>query len=252
MTLEEIHRKTVKARSVVNSGQTLSIPEIAETLNVLLIARDLSFSQEIFRQLPPQAFQRPDIAAMFLRYLVLCSEHEQAERFAADIRQSNRSLPEGSLANVIDCILNPIEDLEQLSYPEVCDYSFDLEDGHYRMTFLLECPHCHRQYKESTGWGVMVLRPSFCAWCLHPSLISPDFLVNTLKKFHIQDGKKGFRKIDDEINRIVSEWHLSEEFPPAGYYGNINVAEPLMLRVQRLLVKELYLERLIRREEITS
>ncbi len=242
MSLRSLKARARTARSRLSSGTEISLSELVSIVEDLLAAKDLSTAQQIFRQIPQSAYRQAPIVSLFLTYLVLCGETDQAARFARDLRASHPELP-GKLNETVQTILSPLPDPERLPPPEIADYSFDLDDGHYRTEMLVHCRECGIRYLEKTGWGMMVLRPSYCPRCLCVSLISPDFLIGVMRRFHRHDGGRGRRKVDGEINRVVSYWHLEEELPEAATYHGVRLAEPLMLRVQRHLVREMFLER---------
>jgi len=236
----------------LKEGNPLSLPQIVESADILLQNRDLKLAQMILKQLPQEAFNHHRIVAIFLRYLVQSGEQKQAERFASEIRRTNFVLEDKDLAALLNQILAPLPDPEELPHPLVLDYEFDLQDGHYSTTMLLECPFCGSAYVANTGWGIMILRPAVCYACLKPSLISPEFLVENFQKFHISDGNTGLREIDQQIFRTVGSWHLSDDFPMEGFKDGINLAEPLMLRIQRLLVRNIYLEKHVSTKGVTA
>jgi hypothetical protein len=132
------------------------------------------------------------------------------------------------------------------------DYAFDLHDSHYRMTLGLRCPTCGSDYLEIIGWGIMVQRPTHCAHCLEARRIHPDFLAGLLRRFHRHDGGQGFRNMDRQLFDLVNTWHLKDDFPPEGRLNGINLAEPLMLPILRLLIRGMYLERYVKAEEALS
>lgn len=230
----------------------MALPDIIDAVVALLQNKDVKEAQVIFKQLPETAYNHPRIVALFLRYLVQSGEVQQAERFAAEIRRSNPAMEDTDLAKLLNQILAPLPEPEELPDPLVLDYQFDLQDGHYSMKMLLECPYCGSAFVAKTGWGIMVLRPAFCTACLKPSLISPEFLVDVLKKYHSSDGNRGLRDIDQQIFNTVGSWHLADDFPEEGYRRGVNLGEPMMLRIQRLLVRELYLEKYINIEGAAS
>jgi hypothetical protein len=230
------------ARSLLQSGTEISLPELIPIVDILLQTKDLSTAQQVFQQLPQAAFQQAPIVALFLKYLVICGETDQVARFASELRASHPDLPE-DLKTTVERILTPLPEPEKLPSPEITDYTFNLDDGHYRTEMLLFCRNCRTRYREKTGWGMMVLRPSFCPRCLSASLISPDFLVGAMQRFHRDDGEQGFRQVDQQINRLISRWHRDDNLHEEGTYHGVQVAEPLMLRVQRWLVKEMFRER---------
>jgi hypothetical protein len=244
--LQDLQETAREAQRVLQSGAGLTPQILITCLESLLLAGDLDSVRLVLDQLPKEAFSSPPILSILLRFLVVSGDLDRAGQFASEISRDNPDLPQGELAALIDRILQAQPDLADLSEPRVADYDFDLHDSHYRLIMLLQCDYCGCNYVESTGWGLMVLRPTACRNCLESHKISPDFLVGLLQKYHTSDGQTGLRKIDDELRRLVSNWHLLDEYPESGSLDETNLADPLMWPILRELVRVIYTERYVK------
>ena len=234
-----------QAVTLLKQGGKLSLEQITDALEALLVVKDLPPLQAALQQLPQQAFTHPGIIAVYLKYLFASGDRSQAVRFAQDIRNNPNRTHNDNIENLLDCVLRPVPEQKDLQRPHLLDYAFDLDDSHYSMKLLLECSNCRQLHLEKIGWGIMILRVSFCPGCLIPVLISPDFLVETLDIYHTHDGGTGIRQIDRELYRLVSEWHLEEGYPEEGYFKDSSLAGPLMLPILRHLIRDMYLERYV-------
>ncbi|MCX6641687.1 MAG: hypothetical protein NTW14_14575 [bacterium] len=240
--IQYLESKAETARSRLASGQNLTIQDLRTALDTLLAVRDFRILNIIFRQLPPAALKQPDIAFVLLKFLFLSGNHKQALCIIEDIENQHPDYRDEKYLKLTQRIKQYPPYLSALPTPQILDYSFDVVDSHYSMKMAIHCPACDTEYLEVIGWGMMVLRPSSCPYCLSPRLLSPDFLISVLQKWHRHDGESGFRRIDEEIHNLVAGWHQSQEYPEEGLYRDINLGDLLALPIQRMLVRNMYIE----------
>lgn len=247
--ISRVGREADQARNLLRTGRGLTPDQLAWALDQLLAVRDFGFARLIFSQLPPQCYNHPQIVSAFLRSLFLWGERDKARKIAQFIEGSQPRRHNADLLKLTAVVLQPIPEMDSLPEPQLVDYAFDMHDSHYRMTLGLRCPTCGSDYLEIIGWGIMVLRPTHCAHCLEARRIHPDFLAGLLRRFHRHDGGQGFRKMDRQLLDLVNTWHQKDDFPPEGRLNGINLAEPLMLPILRMLIRGMYVERYVKAEE---
>ncbi len=223
----------------------LNPDQLAEALEKLLAVKDTKTMQTVFQQLPPDSFNNNKISSIFLRYLFASGDNQKAVYFAEKLKLGKVHASDTELAPIIEQVLKPAPSKDQLPKPNLIDYEFDLDDSHYSMKLLLKCPSCGAVHLRKIGWGVMILRVNHCPKCLKPALISPEFIAETMHKYHTDDGGEGIRQIDRELYNLVSNWHLEESYPEEGFLNGSNLAEPMMLPTLRSLIKGMYLEKYV-------
>ena len=247
-TLSRLFLEAEQDYSLLRENRNLSVERIALAMEKPLAIKNVQGLNQIFEKLPKETFSSPQILSCLLRFLFLSGEENQAKKIAQDLLKDTAEISDAGLDELVQKILREPQALESLKEPRVIDYELDLHDSHYSMNMLLICEACGCEYLEKTGWGIMILRPTYCTCCLEPRLISPDFLVSVFKKYHIHDGGDGFRKVDRELLNLVTTWHLKEDFPAEGYLDGMNLANPLVLPILRMLIRGMYLERYVKTE----
>jgi len=247
--IADLERDAEQARIKLNKGEIQSLEQLVSALEKLLAVKDFNVLPPVFAQLPESAGNQPPIISAFLRFLFLSGDRQRARNLASKIKQDDPEIVPAELELLIERLSKPSPPLKSLEPPLLKDYAFDLHDSHYSMKMLLHCPACGLSYIETTGWGIMILRATYCSHCLEPRLIHPDFLGDVLRHYHDSDGREGFRKVDEELFKLVTTWHLQGDYPSEGRLGELNLADPLMLPILRMLIRGMYLERYVKEEE---
>lgn len=248
--ISELEREAQRARNQLFGGNGLTLEQLVSALEKLLMVKDFQSLQTICYQLPRHALTQPELVSALFRFAFLSGNGLEAKQLAERLKEmAPANQADQKLQDLISRIHEAPPPVGQLPPPDLKDYVFDLGDSHYSMKMAFRCHACQSDYLETTGWGIMVLRPSYCPQCLEPSLLSPDFLVGVLKRYHAHDGQKGFRKVDRELNRLVTTWHLKADYPAQGWFDGVNLAEPLMLPILRMLIRAMYLEKYVRSME---